>query len=79
MRYCIAKFRKDNLDTTYRIYVTDALKIIAENTSKYAGGSYMKIRFSEIINPKPEETRTADEIITGITDKLRKLQEEDKN
>ena len=39
----------------------------------------MKIRFSEIINPKPEETRTADEIITGITDKLRKLQEEDKN
>ncbi|MDE7398968.1 MAG: hypothetical protein K2N06_05505 [Oscillospiraceae bacterium] len=79
MRYCIARFQKNNLDMTYRVYVTDALKLIAENTSKYAGGSYMKIRFTDIINPKPEETRTADEIITSITDKLRKLQEEDKN
>lgn len=79
MRYCVSRYRKDNLDTTYRIYVTDALKLIAENTSKYAGGGYLKIRFADIINPKPEETRTAGEIITSITDKLRKLQEEDKN
>lgn len=61
------------------MYISDALKVIAENTSRFNGGSYMKVRFADVINPKPEETRTADEIITGITDKLRKLQEEDKN
>lgn len=78
MWYCLSRYRKDNLDTAYRVYVTDALKVIAENTSRFNGGSYMNARFTDIINPKPEETRTADEIITGITDKLRKLREEDK-
>lgn len=78
MRYCFARYRKEQLDKTYRIYITDALKVITENASRFNGGNYMKIRFADIVNPKPEETRTADEIITNITDKLRKLQEEDK-
>lgn len=77
LRYCFARQGKEQIDKAYRIYVTDALKAISENTAKFAGGSYMKIRYAEVINPKPEETRTADEIITNITDKLRKLQEED--
>ncbi len=64
------------LDKAYRIYVTDSLKAIAENTSKYAGGSYMRIRFADILNPKPEETRTPEEIISGIKGKLAKLREE---
>lgn len=54
----------------YRIYTTDALKVIAGNTAKYAGGSCMKARYADIIYPQPEETRTAGEIIDSIKRKL---------
>ena len=36
----------------------------------------MRVRFAEILNPKPEETRTPEEIISGIKGKLAKLREE---
>lgn len=48
-------------ETAYRYYITDALKIL--------GG--LNIRFADLF--KPEETRTSDEIIGGIKDKLQKL------
>lgn len=40
-------------------------------------GVNLNTRYYDTLRLKPEETQTADEIITGITDKLRKLQEED--
>lgn len=57
-------------EQAYRTYVTDALKIIGENTAKYAGGSYMKVRYLDIENPKPEETRTPEEVITHMKKKI---------
>jgi hypothetical protein len=50
-----------NRETAYRYYVTDALKFL--------GG--LNIRFADTF--KPPETRTADEIIGGISGKLQKL------
>lgn len=52
------------------MYITDALRIIAENTAKQVGGSYIKARYDEIVNPPKEETRSADEIIGNIRGKL---------
>jgi len=42
-------------DEMYRVYITDALKTITENTAKIAGGSSMKRRWFDIVNPKNEE------------------------
>ena len=50
--------------------MTDALKIIGENTAKYAGGSYMKIRYLDIEEPRPKETRTSEEIIAHMKQKI---------
>lgn len=55
------------------MYVTDALRIIGENTAKYAGGSYLKARWTDIIHPPKEETRTADEIIERMKKKLEEV------
>ena len=52
------------------MYVTDALKAVAENTAKYAGSGYIKARYIEIIDPPPEETRTGEEIIAQMKAKL---------
>lgn len=57
-------------EQAYRVYLTDVLKIIGENTAKYAGGSYMKARYLDITNPKPQETRTPDEIIAHMKQKI---------
>ncbi len=53
------------------MYLTDTLRIIGENTAKYAGGSYIKKRYADIIIPHKEETRTGEEIINYMKNKLR--------
>ena len=50
----------------YRIYVTDALRIVAENTARYAGGNYIKTRYADIIKPKKQDNRTCEEITADI-------------
>ena len=65
--------KKQDQEKAYRAYVTDALKIITENTSKYAGGSYMKARYFDVESPKPPETRTPDEIIGQMKTKIARI------
>ena len=62
--------KKQDQEKAYRVYVTDALKTITENTAKYAGGSYMKARYYDLENPKPAETRTGEEIISQMKAKI---------
>lgn len=50
----------------YRVYVTDTLRIISENTAKYAGGSYATKRYAEIINPPKQSNLTAEQIIEQV-------------
>lgn len=56
-------------DKSYRIYVTDALQLL---TKKF-GGEYLKNRFYDVIEPHIEETRTAEEVIADIRDKITRL------
>lgn len=59
----------------YRIYVSDALKAISGNTASMVPGtqfsevSVMQERYYEVIR-KPKDTRSAQEIISDIGDKL---------
>lgn len=73
MRYVKARAEKNALDKSYRIYVTDSLKMIAENTSKYAGGSSFSIRYIDLIKKPVNEPRTSEEIISGIKGKLKQI------
>lgn len=52
----------------YRIYVTECLRMITENTAKQRGGSYINKPFADVIgNNKPKDERTAEEIIADIS------------
>lgn len=66
MRYAMARFNQHQRDLAYRIYVTDCLRIIIENTAKMGGGSYITAKFSDIINPRPADNRTGEEIAADI-------------
>ena len=66
MRYAMARFNQHQRDLAYRIYVSDCLRIISENTAKMGGGSYITAKLADIINPKPVDDRTGEEIAAGI-------------
>lgn len=61
MRYATARYEQNQREWLYRIYVTDSLKYLAG----------LNIRYADIF--APEETRTAEEVIEGVKDKLRQL------
>lgn len=63
----------------YRVYVTDALKAITNNTTNYiipghgavAYGTMFERRFADIISGKQQEpVETAEDVIDRITNKL---------
>ena len=66
MRYAVARYQSQQRDLAYRIYVTDCLRMISENTAKISGGSYITAKLADIINPQPVDNRTGEEIATDI-------------
>lgn len=76
IEHYISFFHKYQEEAAYRAYVTDALRLITENTAKAVQGSYIKARYADMIAPQKQETRTADEIIYDIKSKLEKLKNE---
>lgn len=71
--YLAAKVSAKNDELNYRMYIADALKAISENTAKLTGGSYIQKRYADILNPTPKETRTEQEVISMLSEKLHKL------
>ena len=67
MRYVLAQYRREQEDKAYCIYVTDALRLISENTASSVGGKYITARFADVIAPpKEEDNRTCEEITAEI-------------
>lgn len=66
MRYAMARYQSQQRDLAYRIYVADCLRIISENTAKMGGGAYITAKLADIINPKPVDKRTGEEIAADI-------------
>lgn len=67
MRYALAQYQQEQEDKAYRIYVTDVLRLISENTASSVGGKYITARFADVIAPpKEEDKRTCEEITADI-------------
>ena len=73
IEHYIAYFKKEQHEKAYKFYVTDALRLITENTAKANGGRYLQARYVEYVEPIKEETRTAEEVITSLKEKMRRL------
>lgn len=70
MRYVMARINAEHRDMIYRFYVTKALEASALNTSGDEKSMVMTRSFLDIMMPKPEESRTGEEIIDSIKRKL---------
>ena len=54
-------------ERAYRIYVSDALKILTENTARYAGGNQLNVRYADL--DKEKDNRSAAEIVNEVLSK----------
>ena len=77
IEHCIYEHNRKQELRAYEIYVTDGLKCISDSVAGFIGGKSMSNRFADILNQmsnvQPEETRTADEIISSISKKMERL------
>jgi hypothetical protein len=67
---CISLFQKEQEEKAVKIYYAECLRIMTENTAKICGGSYIQVKLQDILDPKPIDDRTAEDIIDGIRKKL---------
>ena len=74
MRYMEARFTERKEAKIYRIYVTDSLQAIVENTARVNGGVMLKKRFFDLAY-KEHDYRSGAEIIAEIKSKLKKVGE----
>lgn len=54
-----------------RFYYADALRALTQTVAEIGGGDFAVTPLSDLLYPKPEDTRTADDIIEHIRKKLR--------
>lgn len=62
MRYVEAVLKRENEAFAYRIYVSDSLYAISLNRE-------MTKRFYDMLRREPEDTRSADEIVSDVMEK----------
>ena len=71
--FCISLFQKEQEEKAERYYIAECLRILTENTARAFGGSYMTIKMHDMMNPKPVDERTADDVIGDIKSKIEKM------
>ena len=59
MRYVLARIEENNREEAYRFYVTRSLQLAPQ-------GKNLVPTFDEILNPKPVDERTGDEIAIDV-------------
>lgn len=64
------KIKADAENELYRDYMARCARLITEHTAGIVHGKYISLEFKDIIHPKPEETRSSQEIIDGIKSKI---------
>ena len=67
---CISLFQKEQEEKAVKIYYAECLRSMTENTAKIGGGSYIQVKLQDILDPKPADDRTAEDISDSIRKKL---------
>ena len=70
IQHCVAFLKTRSEEKAFRIYVTDGLKVIAENLANYYGGSVLNMRYSDVISTEKPDDRTEEDIINNLKAKM---------
>ena len=53
-------------EKSYRGYIAEVMRLIGENVASITGGSYITSKWVDLLDRKPEDDRTADEIALDV-------------
>lgn len=72
-QYVLSQYKAISEQKTLKIYITEALRIIGENTAKAVGGRSLTKSYIDIIEPKKEEKpkETAEQAKKRLLDKFK--------
>ena len=70
---CYASREEKQKQEAYKIYITQAVKNINQILAENFTGSYMKLTYDEMLKPQVEDTRTAEQIIEDIRNRLQRV------
>ena len=76
VEHCIYEHNRRQKQFAYEVYVTDRLKAINDSVASFFGGSSTGTRYLDIIESakkSAEPERTAEEVISSISDKLERI------
>ena len=80
IEHCIYEYNRKQERMAYEMYITDGLKCINDSVAGFLGGRSLSKRFADILKQmnsrQPEEDRTAEQIISSISEKLERLSNE---
>ncbi len=70
MRYVMARYKEQRREMAYRIYVTECLRTMTENTARFAGGNYITARLADTVSkPHIDDSKTGEEIVAEVIKK----------
>ena len=64
--HVLALLRQEAKETQLRVYITDSLQLIAENTAKMVQGKYIPTRWADTLKPQENDNRSSDEIAADV-------------
>ena len=70
---CYAQNKEKQKQEAFKVYISEAIKNINEILANNFTGAYMKASYTDLLNPQPVETRSAEEIIDDIRNGLERL------
>lgn len=71
IEHCVSTLNTNRKEDAYKVYLTEVLRRIAKCSGIEINTTYME--FIDSMKPQKEETRTSEEVIAGIKDKLQKI------
>jgi Zn-dependent membrane protease YugP len=69
MRYAVARYKTYQREVAYRIYVTDCLRMMTENTARFVKGNYVAKRYADFLKNPARDNRTGEEIAAEVIQK----------
>lgn len=74
MRYAGVAYKEHLREQSFRVYLTDSVRLACENTAKIGGGSLISKRWADIIESQNKgahahDTRSPEEIIADVVEK----------
>lgn len=80
IQHCTYVYNHKQERRAFEIYMSDRIKAVNDSIASVFGGSTSTSRYIDILermmDARPEETRTAEQIISAISEKLERLNDE---